>query len=259
MNVMNEPRQHRANTAPTPGPGGRVRWWRRVEWYCCHTVHPKFLSQDSLVLDLGANRGNFARQISSATGARCLAVEPSPEMIGSIDESARIRKLQLAIGGEDGQAAFNLSSHPLGSSLHAIPESERLGTIAVPVRTIPSLLAAAEEKIPDLIKMDIEGMEIAALDACPDDLLSAVKQLTIEFHDFNRQIPDAEVARVISRLNRLGFYHVRMSRVGHQDAWFINRRLCKISLLECLYIRHVIRNATGLARVIRKLLGRPIA
>src|SRR5690606_22321743 len=70
------------------------------------------------------------------------------------------------------------------------------------------------------IKMDIEGAEIGAIEAMPDDLITQIPQFTVEFHDFNGRTPPADVERIVRRMQRLGFYYVRMSGIGHQDTLF---------------------------------------
>lgn len=230
--------------------------WRRVRWYWYHTLHPRFVGKESVVLDLGANRGRFSQVVSELSGARCIAVEPSPELSAAISESALVTRVQCAIAGRDGALPFHLSSRPLESSARPEAEVGARGTIVVPAMTIESLATSLGLLRVDVIKMDIEGMEIEALDACGDDFLKGVGQLSIEFHDFIGLTPATEVRRVVRRLTGLGFASVRMSRVGHQDTWFINRRRCAISIAEIFWIRWVVRNVVGLARVLGRWTGR---
>src|SRR5262249_16042051 len=76
---------------------------------------------------------------------------------------------------------------------------------------------------------------------------------SIEFHDFCGITPLNEVRQTLARLHRLGFFSVRMSRIGHQDTWLVNRRLIDIRLSELLFIRYVTRNWNELKRVMRRL------
>ena len=40
-----------------------------------HTIHTRFLSSNSRVLDLGANRGSFSKAMITRFGCQCVAVE----------------------------------------------------------------------------------------------------------------------------------------------------------------------------------------
>src|SRR5215472_8271605 len=72
-----------------------------------HTVHPRYLSAQSQVLDLGANYGLFAKAITARFGCRCIAVEPSPEPFAAIAETPLISKLQAAAASKSGYGALS--------------------------------------------------------------------------------------------------------------------------------------------------------
>jgi FkbM family methyltransferase len=228
---------------------------RRVEWIHCHTVHLGYLQAGSIVIDVGANVGGFSRRITAVTGCSSYALEPLAGAFDRIPEGERIRKFNIAAANQNGPVNFNVSSDPLGSTMLDVISSDNLGSVTVRATTIESFVHAHGISRVDLIKMDIEGAEVSVLDSCSDEFLSGVTQLTVEFHDFNGQVPRSEVQRIVGRLKRLGFFYVRMSGIGNQDAWFINRALCGISMLECLYIRYVVRNVVGLTRIVRRRLG----
>ena len=189
------------------------------------------------------------------TGAMCIAVEPSPKMFLQIPVGEKICKVQAAVAGFDGVISFNVSSRPLESSVLSIDSTSQVETIQVPALTIESIARSMDLKTIDAIKMDIEGMEIAALDACSDEFLQRIGQLSIEFHDFMGVTPKEEVRRVVSRLKQLGFAYVRMSGIGNQDAWFINYARCPIGAVEVMYIRIFVRNFLGLSRILARRFG----
>lgn len=221
-----------------------------IEW---HTLHPRYLNESSRVLDLGANYGMFATAITERFGCNCVAVEPSPEPFRAIPNGPRIAKVQAAVADQPGVMPFHVASDSVCSSLLGKVDTH-LQTIDVRVYSLAELLAELGLDRLDLLKVDIEGAEIGMLDACPDELLSRVGQISIEFHDFCGITPSGEVRRVLRRLHGLGFRAVRMSRVGHQDTWLINQRLLGISTVELWFIRVVVRNWKGLKRVLAREL-----
>jgi FkbM family methyltransferase len=78
-----------------------------IHW---HTLHPRYLSPESVVLDLGANHGYFAKAITDRFHCRYVAVEPSPGPFATIPASPLIIKLPAAVSDKSGTVPFNVSS-----------------------------------------------------------------------------------------------------------------------------------------------------
>jgi hypothetical protein len=106
-----------------------------------------------------------------------------------------------------------------------------------------------------LIKMDIEGAEVEALDALSEEFLITIPQISVEFHDFCNTTPIQVVGRIVERLKALGFCYLRMSGIGHQDTLFVNRRLAAFGRSDEIVTRIVSRNIRGMTRVVRRRLG----
>jgi FkbM family methyltransferase len=221
--------------------------------YAWHTLHPRFIHAESVVVDLGANEGNFSQAIVQGFGSACHAVEPDPAIFARIPADGRIRKYCLAIGATAGHVPFAVAESSLASRV--VEPDGRDDTIEVEQMTLAGFLQRFHIREIDVLKVDIEGAEIAAIDACEDDLLRALRQITIEIHDFCGLVSPSDADRVLARLERLGFSCVRMSRVGHQDTWCVNRRLCRISGVELAFIRLFTRYYWGAFRVLKRRLG----
>jgi len=228
-----------------------------VEMIHWHTLHPRFLGPNSRVLDLGANYGLFSRFMVERFGCECVAIEPSPVPFQGIRTNDRISKRQIAIVPEPGDVSFHIRSESVSSSIYQLDTHQHLDTITVPGVTLEQLLQELGWSELDLLKSDIEGAEIQVLEATSDDCLRRIKQISVEFHDFSRITPAKQVEATIRRLERLGFSSVRMSRIGHQDTWLINRKLCPLSTSEFLYIKYAVRNWLGLRRVVDRMVARP--
>ena len=230
---------------------------RVIETIHWHSLHPRYLGSQSRVLDLGANYGLFAREVTERFGCHCVAVEPSPVAFHGMFRSPLITNIQAAISDHSGVMSFHVASESTASSLLQKSVSHQQ-TIQVRALSLPDLLAELRWPAIDLLKVDIEGAEIAMLASCPDDLLMRVGQITIEFHDFCGITPLSDVRRTLDRLHDLGFFSVRMSRIGHQDTWLINRGLLKISSHELFFVRLVDRNLKGLRRVANRVFQKAL-
>ena len=216
-----------------------------------HSMHTRFLGPDSLVMDLGANAGHFAHAMVERFGCSCVAVEPSPEMFARIVPHPRIRAVQAAVTPADGPVRFHVSSGPLNSSLAQVPE-DYVNTIAVEGKRLDTLAREAGWDHIDLLKMDIEGIEIQVLRSCSPEFLQSIGQMAIEFHDFNGMLTKEEVAETLAYLETLGFAWVTRYRGCFYDTWLVNLKRCPVSAGELLWIRHGVRNAMA----IRRRLGR---
>ena len=65
-----------------------------------HTILPRALIADAIVLDVGANLGNFSLLMADASGCVCHAIEANPAVFNRIRAHPRIQTHQLAIAGK---------------------------------------------------------------------------------------------------------------------------------------------------------------
>jgi len=221
-----------------------------IEW---HTLYGSKLGRDSVVLDLVANFGRFSKKIAQAYNCQIHSVEASPEIFTRLNDVRGITPYNYAIVGKVGPVPLNLSSNHLSASVFDSTKNDK-GTVEISGIDLETFMQRHGIDRVDLLKIDIEGSEIEMFDACSDETLQGIGQITVEFHDFCGLISRNEVHRVLKRLEGLGFFAIRMSRVGHQDTWLINRRIHAIPLLQLLFIKYGERNWRGLKRIVRKAI-----
>lgn len=131
------------------------------------------------VLDIGANCGAFAVPLAMAAGAgsRVIAFEPNPIMIGRLGHNISLNDLGdvirvegCALGAARGEGVLNFRSRNFGqASLMPIRERVRDGGTLVPIRPLSDFTEDAAAHAVSILKIDVEGAEVAAL----DPLLSA--------------------------------------------------------------------------------------
>jgi FkbM family methyltransferase len=126
------------------------------------------------VLDLGAHIGTFGLA-AAAIGCQVLAVEASPYnfslLQASIDHNGfdRMQAIHAAVGDRQGKVEF-MQAGPFG--LVANPNVE-LPVNEVPAATVDQLLTELEWAHIDVIKMDVEGSEVAVIRGMPHLLAGA--------------------------------------------------------------------------------------
>jgi FkbM family methyltransferase len=209
-----------------------------------HTFLPSLLGPDSVVLDIGANEGHFARAIVRDFDCKVHAVEPNPYLYTGLQELAisGVTAHGVALAGTRGPRPFQVMNNSEASHFPNVNGSNE-GTIQVQAVTLEDLISqiSAPAGI-DLIKMDIEGAELDVLEHVPARVLERVRQLTIEFHQFVYPETRARVEGVKKRLSNLGFWVVDFSRTNYDvlfvhPATTLNRRIRAAVLLEKYHLR----------------------
>lgn len=127
------------------------------------------LAAGDLVLDVGANIGNHTAYMA-ATGARVLAVEPNPELVRAVRRTvdrngwgARVTVVEAAVSSHDGRGTLVADKPGNIGAQHMLLDEEGDTRVA----TLDQLVAearTADARSVAVLKIDIEGMELAALE-----------------------------------------------------------------------------------------------
>jgi hypothetical protein len=103
-------------------------------------------------------------------------------------------------------------------------------SITVEGRSLGRIIATLPAGVIDLVKMDIEGAEIAVLDSLADEHLARIAQLTVEFHgdpEFGFSL-SGPVERTLRQLSQRGFIVIDPSRPRRRNVLLVNRKLLGI-------------------------------
>src|ERR1035441_2904199 len=155
-----------------------------TESICEHTFVSRFLNADSIVLDIGANQGEFSHGIIQRFGCRVISAEPLGELCEQIDRHPLLHLFNTALGGKNQSITMNVFTERCASVLGPVTTDESMRIQTVPMVTLAEFRRQASADHVDLLKIDIEGAEIDLFDACKDDELKEIKQITVEFHEF---------------------------------------------------------------------------
>lgn len=134
------------------------------------------------VLDIGANVGELALAAAHKAGARgsVLAIDADPFLVCLLQRTiseARNRDINLdvmctAVSREQGIARFILSERGRAANALSSVGSSQMGgqrsALWVPTLGIDQIIAAW--KVPQFVKLDIEGAELEALSGAPETL-----------------------------------------------------------------------------------------
>lgn len=189
-------------------PDAALGFWKRdlekldpfLFHFARHLVKP-----GNVVWDIGANVGLFTFAAASRLEGRgqVLAVEPDPFLAGLLKrsalencETAKVHILQLAISDQAGAADFNISKRGrcanFVTGFGTAQSGGARGSISVPSTTLDRLLAEGWQR-PNLVKIDIEGMDHIALRGA-GRVLAQRPTLILEVTDANRE----EMAEILA-------------------------------------------------------------
>ena len=161
--------------------------------------------------DVGANVGFVTLIAASIVGpsGRVVAFEPVPENVAAIRENLALNAIewvelhQTAIARSSGSASLIISEVSAFSRLaHISVPSEDRERIEVAVTSIDELLASGSVPKPDVIKIDVEGAELEAIEGMRDTLAELKPVLLCEVHDCN--------AAYVELMNGLGYETVNL-------------------------------------------------
>lgn len=184
------------------------------------------------VLDIGANRGQFALAARHCfPNAYIYSFEPLSHPAETFKHifagDPRVTLYPAAIGPEAGQATIHVSARDDSSSLLSItpmqdyifPGTAEADTQTVQVGRLTDFLSEADITPPAMLKLDVQGFELSALEGC-EQLLHCFTWIYAEcsFMELysGQALADELIAWIRAKSFRLcGIYNMTYDRHGH--------------------------------------------
>lgn len=145
----------------------------------CFLLH--FLRPGDLFGDVGANIGSYTILASAHVGAETISIEAVPGTCQWLQKNIQsngieqlVTPLQTAVGSKKGKVYFTAQQ----DAMNHILEDFEPGCIEVPCDTLDSVF---ENRVPLLIKIDVEGFEAEVLSGAFNTIANpALKALIVE-------------------------------------------------------------------------------
>ncbi|MEO1056379.1 MAG: FkbM family methyltransferase [Actinomycetota bacterium] len=195
-----------------------------------------------VVFDVGASNSSWSSQMAAELpDARFELFEPlanqRPDYRKMLDWHTNTHEHStlhpLAIGDRNAEIVLQMTKDAVGSTTlpvhHEVIESR---PVRVPMRTIDSMVTSGEVPRPDLLKLDIQGGELAALEGAertlPDVTLLVMESWLVRGYGIHTPLFD-DLARLCRRHGFLPFEFGDAHRdptglVTAVDVWFLNVR-----------------------------------
>jgi FkbM family methyltransferase len=192
---------------------------------------------ESLVIDLGANKGAFSKEMNRLFRCKCYCIEPNPELYEQLLND-KLNAFNYAITAANGPVEFYISTNPEASSL--INNFENVWgldkKITVEGISFQNLLRQLniDTQIIEILKIDIEGAEIALIEGFTDDDVKNIRQITIEFHDWLNKDLHIKTVAAIKKLVSLGFtaYTDTPHHGNAVEMLFLNQKLVELDFRQ---------------------------
>ncbi|WP_256545644.1 FkbM family methyltransferase [Halobellus inordinatus] len=152
--------------------------------------------------DVGSCTGTYACTVGQAA-AQTVAFEPHPGNADTLRENIernglddQVTVVEAALSDETGVQTFHVIPTESSGGHHSLVNRDLDETIEVnAIRTDDK----DEYPVPDVVKMDVEGSEAAAIEGASETLSSHTRLILVESH------PEADEVQVESLLSNLGF------------------------------------------------------
>jgi len=166
-----------------------------------HAMIRRHIRPGMTFIDAGANFGDFALQAARLVGGsgRVIAIEPAPETYSYLQRSFELngyshaRALPIALSDREGFADLQILPLTTAHTLAPLPPQYIYPKVTVPTRTLDSVVADNHLERVDMIKIDVQEVELEVLRGA-EQTLRANPQLVM-FLDLPKRI---EMRRAIA-------------------------------------------------------------
>lgn len=193
------------------------------------------VSEGDVFYDIGSNVGFFALVAARLVGTsgQAYAFEPLPanlQQIAANSSANRIDNLTIipyAVGDRAGAATLYLDAHPGGATLSVDDSSRVGGQMEVEVACIDDLVASGRCRPPDVVKIDVEGLEPAVLRGMERTLSEHQPVVICELDAETREGVEAKVLEVTALLEGHRYSVERLPDSYAEEAFEVVHLLAK--------------------------------
>jgi len=178
-------------------------------------VLSSLLTAGDTFIDVGANHGSFSIVACKLVGTegQVIAIEPQPRLAQAVQQSLAANALgdfhvyPVAVGNMDGEIEFLLPQGTSGSAgiYPAHSGTDRHQVVHVPIQRVADLLPWQTYAGNSLLKLDIEGSELAFLAGAKPMIMALKPTLIIEIHPGSLKAAQATGEELKQVLQELGY------------------------------------------------------
>lgn len=194
------------------------------------------LAPGGVFLDIGANVGFFSLLAARVVGARGAvhAIEPVPSNVRQIKVNAAANKfdnisvVEAAASSASGTTTLLLAEHPGGAvvaSAGAPPDPA--GSVEVRTVTVDDLVKSGALRPPTLVKIDVEGAEVEALEGMVDTLHEHRPVVVCEVDGSDDSSLATRRSQVVALLQQCGYEVTPLERSYEASEWHVDHLVAR--------------------------------
>lgn len=202
-----------------------------------HFLVPDFSGRDaSIVLDVGANEGFYSLKIAENNSQpKIFCVEPNPYVFEILKENIKINNIDNAVlinkaaSSSIGKINFEIIKQIAGIGGKNLRIANRpwlkdefITNVTVNATTLDALFSEYDISHVDILKIDVEGMELEVLHGCRKNL-EKVKKIVVERH--SKELRDKVVSFLLSKNFKVVFEEDPGFEQYYGDIYLINKNL----------------------------------
>jgi FkbM family methyltransferase len=161
-------------------------------WFAEH------VASGSTFYDIGANVGFFTLVAAKIVGAEgvVVAFEPLPANVRQLEKNVALNALNnvtvipTAVGSIEGLAGLVLGDDARDNSRLSDGQTGGEDEIEVPVTTVDAAVREHDLRMPDVIKIDVEGAEIDVLRGALETIRRSRPLIVVEVHGIGSEFAD---------------------------------------------------------------------
>lgn len=186
----------------------------------------RMISPGQAVMDIGANLGYFSTVMARATGpgGKVWAFEPVPPtyqqllIAKAVNGLNQLDPLPFALGSAPGELTIHYRRDIMGSaSAHLYRDDPKAECATVKVCKLDDLYASGSVGAPSLIKIDIEGHELAALTGAVETIRAHTPAIVFEYHAKAAGTAGWQLADLSGLLRSCGLYQFYRIHEDHLE------------------------------------------
>lgn len=166
--------------------------------------------EPTYIIDVGANHGRWTRKaLTYFPNAAVTMIEPQEHLKADVEDlliRPNIKWITAGAGSENKVAKFTIAEYD-DSSTFIISEQEAashgMKQIDMPLVTLNKVVTDNGDKIPELVKIDAEGLDLEVIEGA-SDLLGKTEVILLETAICARNI-DNKIGLTISKMEDLGY------------------------------------------------------
>lgn len=164
----------------------------------------------NLIIDVGANHGTWVRLWKRAfPKSHFILIEPQKWLEPSFKDmlDSRTLYLPIGVGKTNGSFMFTINSDRDDSSTFLLSSEEALARgykqIELPIQTLNTVVENYGNRIPEIVKIDAEGLDIEVLEGA-SNLIGKTEIFLVEA-SINSTFDKTDITKVIAYMDAMGY------------------------------------------------------